>query len=211
MSPARRAAILEWAQAGNYIIEDDYDAEYRYDRAPVGAMQALAPDRVIYLGTTSKVLAPALRLGWMVLPADLVGLVIKYKMAADLGTSIMDQLAFGQLLASGDYDRHLRQMRRRYTRRRDALLQGLSRNFPQATVMGAAAGVQLAVHFPPGYPVEQLVGRAFELGVKVEALRPWYAQPDSGPPGLILGFADVSESQISHGVEILGEAAIGLG
>lgn len=211
MSPTRRAALLEWAQGGNYIIEDDYDAEYRYDRAPVGAMQALAPDRVIYLGTTSKVLAPALRLGWMVLPTELISLVIKYKMAADLGTSIMDQLAFGQLLTSGDYDRHLRQMRRRYSSRRNALLRGLARHFPHATVMGAAAGVQLAVHFPPGYPIEQLVSRAFELGVKVEALRPWYAERDAGPPGLILGFADLSESQILHGVEILGRAAIGLG
>ncbi|WP_319455675.1 MULTISPECIES: PLP-dependent aminotransferase family protein [unclassified Mycobacterium] len=210
MSPPRRAAILEWAQAGNYLIEDDYDAEYRYDRAPVGAMQALAPDRVIYLGTTSKVLAPALRLGWMVLPAELVSMVTKYKMSADLGTSIMDQIAFGQLLASGDYDRHLRQMRRRYISRRNAMLRGLERWFPDATVMGAAAGVQLAVHFPAGYPIDDLVHRAFELGVKVEALQPWYADRRSGPPGLILGFADVSESQILHGIEILGKAANGL-
>jgi GntR family transcriptional regulator/MocR family aminotransferase len=210
MSPPRRAAILEWARAGNYLIEDDYDAEYRYDRAPVGAMQALAPDRVIYLGTTSKVLAPALRLGWMVLPAELVSMVTKYKMSADLGTSIMDQIAFGQLLASGDYDRHLRQMRRRYTSRRNAMLRGLAKYFPQATVLGAAAGVQLAVHFPAGYPIDDLVHRAFELGVKVEALQPWYADRTSGPPGLILGFADVSESQILHGIEILGRAASGL-
>lgn len=211
MSPSRRAAILEWARAGNYLIEDDYDAEYRYDRAPVGAVQALAPDRVIYLGTTSKVLAPALRLGWMVLPADLVSMATKYKMSADLGTSIMDQIAFGQLLASGDYDRHLRQMRRRYTSRRNAMLKGLSRYFPEATVLGAAAGVQLAVHFPLGYPINELVSKAFELGVKVEALQPWYADRNSGPPGLILGFADVSESKILHGIEILGEAANGLG
>ena len=211
MSPARRAAMLEWAHAGNYIIEDDYDAEYRYDRAPVGAMQALAPDRVIYLGTTSKVLAPALRLGWMVLPADLVSLAVRYKMSADLGTSIMDQIAFGQLLASGDYDRHLRQMRRRYMSRRNAMLKGLYRFFPHATVLGAAAGVQLAVHFPVGYPIDDLVLRAFELGVKVEPLQAWYADRSSGPPGLILGFADVSESQILRGIQILGQAADGLG
>lgn len=207
MSPARRTALLDWARAGNYVIEDDYDAEYRYDRAPVGAMQALAPDRVVCLGTTSKTLAPALRLGWMVLPVDLVDLAIKYKMAADLGTSIMDQIAFGQMLASGDYDRHLRQMRRRYTSRRNAMLAGLSRHFPHATVMGAAAGVQLAVHFPAGYPVEDLVSRALEVGVKVEALQPWYAESGSGPPGLILGFADVSESQIQRGIALLGQAA----
>lgn len=211
MSPARRTAMIQWARAGNYIIEDDYDAEYRYDRAPVGAIQASAPDRVIYLGTTSKVLAPALRLGWMVLPPELVGVAIRYKMSADLGTSIMDQIAFGQMLASGDYDRHLRQMRRRYTSRRNAMLQGLSRWFPHATVSGAAAGVQLAVHFPDGYPIDELVGKAFEVGVKVEALQPWYADRSSGPAGLILGFADVSEPQILRGLALLGEAADGLG
>jgi GntR family transcriptional regulator / MocR family aminotransferase len=211
MTPARRAALLEWAHAGNLVIEDDYDAEYRYDRAPVGALQALAPDRVIYLGSASKTLAPALRLGWMVLPADLVGIAVKYKTSADLGSSIMDQIAFAQLLASGDYDRHLRQMRRRYIRRRNAMLLGLSRCFPDATVLGAAAGVQLAVHFPLGYPIQKLANRALELGVKVELLQPWYANCDSGPPGLILGFANLSESQILHGIQILGEAARALG
>jgi GntR family transcriptional regulator/MocR family aminotransferase len=98
-------------------------------------------------------------------------------------------------------------MRRRYTSRRNAMLRGLARWFPHATVMGAAAGVQLAVHFPAGYPIDDLLHRAFELGVKVEALQPWYADRKSGPPGLILGFADVSESQILHGIEILGRAA----
>jgi len=112
LSPARRTALLEWARAGNIVIEDDYDAEYRYDRAPVGALHALAPDRVVYLGSVSKTLAPGLRLGWMVLPPDLVGPVVSAKSLADTGSSVMDQLAFATLLRSGDYDRHLRLMRR---------------------------------------------------------------------------------------------------
>jgi GntR family transcriptional regulator / MocR family aminotransferase len=210
MSPARRAALLEWAQDGNMIIEDDYDAEYRYDRAPVGAMQGLAPDRVIYLGSASKTLAPALRFGWMVLPAQLVGIVSKFKRSADLGNSIMDQITFAQLLASGDYDRHLRAMRRRYVSRRNALLRALTQYMPDTTVLGAAAGVQLAVHFPPAYPIDELIESAAGMGVKVEPLQPWYADRASGTPGLILGFANVSESKILTGIQVLARAAQGL-
>jgi GntR family transcriptional regulator/MocR family aminotransferase len=207
LTPDRRTALLDWARAGNVIIEDDYDAEYRYDRAPVGAIQALAPDRVIYLGSVSKTLAPAMRIGWMVLPEHLLRLATRYKMSADLGSSLMDQIAFAQLVASGDYDRHLRQMRRRYIVRRNALLRALSRYLPQTTVYGVAAGVQLAVHFPPDYPIDDLIANAAAMRVKVEPLRPWYAQPASGPPGLIMGFANLSESQILTGVQILGEAS----
>ena len=157
LTAARRTALLDWARADNLIIEDDYDAEYRYDRAPVGALQGVAPDRVVYLGSTSKTLAPGLRLGWMVLPAELVGPVTLAKGLADTGSSVMDQIAFAQLLTSGGYDRHLRQMRRRYLTRRNALLRALSRYLPQATVLGAAAGVHLTVRFPPGYPIDELV------------------------------------------------------
>ena len=122
LSAARRTALVEWARAGHLVIEDDYDAEYRYDRAPVGALQGIAPDRVIYVGSTSKTLAPGLRIGWMVLPPQLVGAIRLSKGLADTGSSVMDQIAFATLLTSGGYDRHLRQMRRRYLTRRNALL-----------------------------------------------------------------------------------------
>ena len=203
LSAARRTALVEWARADHLIIEDDYDAEYRYDRAPVGALQGMAPDRVVYLGSTSKTLAPGLRIGWMVLPAELVGPVRLAKSLADTGSSVMDQIAFAQLLTSGGYDRHLRQMRRRYLTRRNALLRALSRYLPQATVLGAAAGVHLTVRFPHGYPIDELVRRAASLRVRVEPLAPCYADPAAAPPGLMLGYANLTESQILAGVQAL--------
>jgi GntR family transcriptional regulator/MocR family aminotransferase len=206
LSATRRTALLQWARAGHLVIEDDYDAEYRYDRAPVGALQGIAPDRVVYVGSTSKTLAPGLRIGWMVLPAHLVGPVTLSKGLADAGSSVMDQIAFAKLLASGGYDRHLRQMRRRYLTRRNALLWALARYLPEATVLGAAAGVHLTVRLPDGCPVADLVHRAAEMRVRVEPLAPCYAEPKSAPPGLMLGYANLTESQIITGVGVLARA-----
>lgn len=208
LSAPRRTALVEWAREGHLVIEDDYDAEYRYDRAPVGALQGIAPDRVIYLGSTSKTLAPGLRIGWMVVPPALVGAIRLSKILADTGSSVMDQIAFTQLLTSGAYDRHLRQMRRRYVTRRNALLTALARHLPQATVLGAAAGVHLTVRFPHGYPIADLVRRAAAMRVNVEPLAPCYADPAAAPPGLLLGYANLTESQIDAGVATLARAAL---
>src|SRR5215208_5858675 len=167
LSAARRTALLQWARADHLVIEDDYDAEYRYDRAPVGALQGVAPDRVVYVGSTSKTLAPGLRIGWMVLPPHLAKAVALSKGLADTGSSVMDQVAFAQFLASGEYDRHLRQMRRRYQARRNALLRALARHLPDATVLGAAAGVHLTVRFPHGFPFENLLAHAAQKRIRV--------------------------------------------
>lgn len=207
LSAARRTELMDWARAGRLVVEDDYDAEYRYDRAPVGALQGIAPDRVVYIGSTSKTLAPGLRIGWMVLPAHLVGAVKWAKGLADTGSSVMDQLAFAHLLRSGGYDRHLRQMRRRYLTRRNALLGALARYLPQATVLGAAAGVHLTVRFPDGFPVDDLVRCAAEQRVRVEPLAPCYADQTSAPPGLLLGYANLTESQLDSGVRVLARIA----
>jgi GntR family transcriptional regulator/MocR family aminotransferase len=206
LSAARRTELVQWARAGHLVIEDDYDAEYRYDRAPVGALQAIAPDRVVYVGSTSKTLAPGLRIGWMVLPAHLVGRVALSKGLADAGSSVMDQIAFAKLLTTGGYDRHLRQMRRRYLTRRNALLRALARYLPDATVIGAAAGVHLTVRLPDGYAVADLVRRATEMRVRIEPVSPCYAEPETAPPGLMLGYANLSESQIVTGVQVLARA-----
>jgi GntR family transcriptional regulator/MocR family aminotransferase len=206
LSPARRTALVQWARADHLVIEDDYDAEYRYDRAPVGAIQGIAPDRVVYIGSTSKTLAPGLRIGWMVLPAHLVEPITLSKGLADAGSSVMDQIAFAKLLTSGGYDRHLRQMRRRYLARRNALLHALARYLPEATVLGTAAGVHLTVRFPDGFPIAELVDRAAKRRVRVEPLAPCYAESASAPPGLMLGYANLTESQIVTGVQTLASA-----
>ncbi|MEV3905357.1 PLP-dependent aminotransferase family protein [Mycobacterium sp. NPDC050551] len=206
LSAARRSALLDWARSGHLVVEDDYDAEYRYDRAPVGALQGMAPDRVVYVGSTSKTLAPGLRIGWMVLPTDLVGPVTVAKGLADTGSPVMDQIALAELLTSGGYDRHLRQMRRRYVSRRNALLRALDRELPEATVLGAAAGLHLTVLLPAGVPIDEVVRRAGAMRVRVEALAPCYHDAATAPPGLILGYANLTETQIGAGVEMLARA-----
>ncbi|OBC10120.1 GntR family transcriptional regulator [Mycobacterium sp. 852013-50091_SCH5140682] len=206
LSAARRTALLEWVRGGGLVIEDDYDAEYRYDRAPVGAFQGVAPDRVVYLGSTSKTLAPGLRIGWMVLPESLVAPIRTAKSLADTGSSVMDQIAFARFLASGDYDRHLRQMRRRYLARRNTMMLALAEYLPQATVLGAAAGVHLTVRFPAGFPIDTLIQQATAMRIRVEPLAPCYADPATAPPGLILGYANLPESQIITGVQALSQA-----
>jgi len=203
LSAPRRTALMEWARAGHLIIEDDYDAEYRYDRAPVGSLQGIAPDRVVYVGSTSKTLAPGLRIGWMVLPPHLSKAVMSSKWLADAGGSVIDQVAFAQFLTSGEYDRHLRQMRRRYHHRRNALLSALARYLPDATVLGAAAGVHLTVLFPDGFPLDDLVAHAQRMRIRVEPVRRCYAEPATAPPGLLLGYANLTESQIERGVREL--------
>lgn len=207
LSAARRTALVEWARAGHLVVEDDYDAEYRYDRAPVGALQAIAPDRVVHVGSISKTLAPGLRIGWMVLPANMVAELTLAKGLADTGSSVTDQIAFTALLTSGAYDRHLRQMRRRYLSRRNTLLRALSHYFPEASVLGAAAGVHLTVRFPDDFPVDEVVDRAARMRVRVEPLAPCYAEPAAAPPGLMLGYANLTESQIMAGVQTLARAA----
>jgi GntR family transcriptional regulator/MocR family aminotransferase len=138
LAPDARAAALRWAQRrGTLIVEDDYDAEYRYDRAPIGAMQGLAPDRVVYAGTASKTLAPGLRLGWLVVPADLVDDIAEAKLLADRGSPVLDQLAFADFLERGELDRHLRRMRPVYRRRRDMLIQALREHAPDLEPAGS--------------------------------------------------------------------------
>ena len=137
LAPERRAAAVRWAQQRDaLIVEDDYDAEYRYDRAPLGAMQGLAPDRVVYAGTASKTLAPGLRLGWLVVPPRLVAAVAEAKALADRGSPVLDQLALADFLARGELDRHLRRTRPLYRRRRDALLRALRDSAPRARAGG---------------------------------------------------------------------------
>ena len=206
LSPARRAALLAWARARDgLVVEDDYDAEYRYDREPVGAVQGLAPDRVIYAGSVSKTLAPSLRLGWMVPPAALLPALVQLKHDTDLGSPTLEQLAFAELLSSGAYDRHLRRSRARQRRRRDALVAALRRHAPALRVLGTAAGLHALVELPAGCDEAALVRRAAAAGIGLHGLAGHHAPGRAATPGLVLGYAALTETAIADGIRILAE------
>ncbi|MBG6092735.1 PLP-dependent aminotransferase family protein [Actinomadura viridis] len=205
-----RAAVIRWARArGAIVLEDDYDAEYRYDRAPIGAMQGLAPDVVVHAGSLSKTLAPGLRLGWLLLPPRLAESVAEAKLLADRGSPAIDQLAFADFLMRGEFDRHLRRMRPVYRRRRDALLAGLAEHLPGCEPVGAAAGLHLVIWLPEGLREEDVVAAAAGRGVRVTGVAP-YRLNGHGRQGLILGYSDLNEGAIAEGVRALAAAMRGV-
>jgi len=196
LAPQRRRELLDWAVAADaVIIEDDYDAEYRYDRAPVPALQTAAPDHVAYAGTTSKTLAPGMRLGWLVPPARLHADLVEAKHAADLGSPALPQLVLARLIATGELERHIRGVRKRQRSRRDALLGELRSLLPQARVQGVPAGLHLLVTFPALDTDDiELAERIHRAGVLVHPLS-WHRQL-AGPPGLVLGYAAHTPDQL---------------
>jgi GntR family transcriptional regulator/MocR family aminotransferase len=206
LSAGRRTALLAWLREADAVaIEDDYDAEYRYDRAAVGALQGLAPDRVVYAGSVSKTLAPALRLGWLVLPPALLEPVKFEKHLADMGSSRVDQHAFAGFLARGELDRHLRRMRIRYRRRRDALVAALAAEVPEATVEGIAAGLHATVRLPDEYDEDRIVAEAAARRIALGTVSAYRVTPGHRPL-LLLGYATGSEPAIWAGVRALREA-----
>ena len=201
LAPERRAALLEWAAAHDALVfEDDYDGEYRYDREPVGALQGLGAGRVAYLGSTSKTLAPALRLGWMVLPDDLTAAVAEERGWADGGSPVLDQLALATFIDRGELDRHLRRMRLRYRRRRDALIAALRRHLPDLEIGGAAAGLHVTVALAPGQDAEAVLARAAAHGVGV------FATTHAGRPLLLVGYANIADAAMERAVRALAAA-----
>ena len=201
LGPERRAALLEWAAAHDaLVIEDDYDGEYRYDREPVGALQGLGGRRVVYLGSTSKTLAPALRLGWMVVPGSLAGAIADERGWSDGGSPALDQLALASFIERGELDRHLRRMRLRYRRRRDRLVAAFGRHLPDAQVGGAAAGLHVTVALAPDADVDAVLARALDRGVAV------FATQQAGRPLLLVGYANIDESAIEPAVRALAAA-----
>ena len=203
LAPERRAALLEWAARRRaVVIEDDYDAEYRYDRDPIGTLQGLAPERVAYAGSVSKTLAPALRLGWLVLPRELVADVAQLKRREDLGSPALDQLAYADFLDRGELDRHLRRTRLHYRRRRDVLIAALRRHAPGLRVHGVAAGLHLLVELHPEVDEQEVIEAAAKLSVGVYGLRPHRGR-HRGPPALLLGYGSLSNAAITEGVRRL--------
>jgi GntR family transcriptional regulator/MocR family aminotransferase len=203
LSPARRLALVEWARAGGLVVEDDYDAEFRYDRAPLGALQGLAPEHVIYLGTASKTLAPGLRLGWLVLPEPLRGPVAEAKAMDDLGSSTIDQLVLACLLETSAYDRELRKARRRNRARRDALIAAVASHLPGARVSGVSAGLHALVRLEHPVAVGELMTRAADHSVGVYPLPLHMIAPPEQTDALVMGYANLSEPAIEEGVRRL--------
>jgi GntR family transcriptional regulator/MocR family aminotransferase len=210
LSARNRAELIRWATGrGAVIIEDDYDAEYRYDRTPVGALQGLAPGHVVYAGSASKTLAPGLRLGWFVLPGQLTEPMAAAKIAADRGSPALEQVALADFISRGEFDRHLRRMRPVYRRRRDALLAALARHLPGLEPSGVSAGLHLVTWLPPGLDEATVVGAARQAGVALDAVGP-YRISNPGPDGLIFGYATVNERAIAEGVARLAQVVAGL-
>ena len=205
LSSARRTDLVAWLrERGAIAVEDDYDAEYRYDRAAVGAVQGLEPDRVVYAGSASKTLAPALRLGWLVVPSALLGAVRDEKLLTDRGTARIEQLAFTDFLTSGHLDRHLRRMRLRYGARREALVAALADALPGATVHGIAAGLHLTVELPRGDDEQAIREEALERRIALSTMSDYGAH--ACPPTLMLGYGHLPEAAVRPGVRGLAEA-----
>jgi GntR family transcriptional regulator/MocR family aminotransferase len=205
-SAETRAALIDWAvRRDALIIEDDYDAEYRYDREPIGAMQGLAPDRVVYAGTASKTLAPGLRLGWLILPARWAEPMAVAKFVDDRGSSVLDQLTFADFVARGEFDRHLRRMRPRYRTLRDTLVEQLAQRLPDLKPIGVSAGLHVMAWLPPDLTEADVTQAALDRGLGVYGLKPYWVD-NAGPEGLVFGYGSLTEPAVVEGIDLLADA-----
>jgi GntR family transcriptional regulator / MocR family aminotransferase len=208
LAAERRAALVHWAhRVDGLILEDDYDSEFRYDRAPVSAMQGMDPRHVVLLGSLSKTLSPALRIGWMLVPSRLADTLRRAETVPSLPPTL-DQLAFARLLNTGAYDRHLRRARRAFRARRDLLVAELARLLPDCRVTGVAAGLHLVVHLPEEVSASAMVCDAELRGVHVVDLDR-YRRITSGPPALVLGYGNIADSLVPEAVSILADVLMG--
>ncbi len=211
LHPDRRAAVVDWAtRVGGLVVEDDYDGEFRYDRQPVGALQGLAPEHVVYCGTSSKSLAPALRLAWLVLPEHLVGEVVALRRTGEWSVGLLEQLTLAEFITSGAYDRHLRAMRLRYRRRRDQLVSALAEHAPHIHVTGIAAGLHAVLALPPGTERPTVQAAAWR-GLTIDGLTrfrhpaapPSLPTPLPGGDGLLVAYGTPPEHGFAGALEAL--------
>jgi GntR family transcriptional regulator/MocR family aminotransferase len=206
LAASRRHALVDWARRNEaFIVEDDYDSEFRYDREPVGVLQGLAPERVFAIGTASKALAPAVRLGWVLAPPVLVGAVAAEKLISDRGSAVLDQLALAALIQSGRYDRHLRRMRVIYASRRTALVAALSRHAHGVRLTGLAAGFHAVAHLQASADERTVVLAARERLVGLYGMSRYRASGVGGEPQLVLGFGNVGERAIEPGIAAVAD------
>jgi GntR family transcriptional regulator / MocR family aminotransferase len=206
LAPQRRLELVAWAARNDAaIIEDDYDAEFRYDREPVGALQGLAADRVIAIGTVSKSLAPSLRLGWILCPPSLAGAIAREKGLHDRGSPGLDQLALATLIESGRYDRHLRRMRAVYAGRRGALVNALGQHAPAVALTGLAAGFHAVAHLPQPAAEQAVIAAARDRSVGVYGMSTQRSTGAATPAQLVLGFGNLNERAIQAGISAIGD------
>ncbi|WP_157253707.1 PLP-dependent aminotransferase family protein [Nonomuraea typhae] len=205
LSAGRRIDLLDWARSRSaYVIEDDYDAEYRYDRQPVGALQGVAPDHVVHAGSLSKSLAPGLRLGWLVVPSGLREEVVAARARSDRFTSTVIQAAVAEFVQRGDLDRHLRRTRRSYRRRRDALIGALSRHLPAYRATGISAGLHVLVRLPDGTNATHLAATAARHGILIQPLDRYRSRAAPGQaPALVMGYSRLTPHHIEEGIHHL--------
>ncbi|MFY4722138.1 PLP-dependent aminotransferase family protein [Streptomyces sp. LaBMicrA B280] len=206
LGPERRLALIAWAAARDaVVIEDDYDAEFRYDREPVGALQGLAADRVVSISTVSKSLAPALRIGWLLCPPALADTLVSVKRISDRGSPVLDQLALARLIESGRFDRHLRRVRGTYAARRTALLAALAEHAPGVAVTGLAAGFHAVAHLRETADERRLVAAARARSVGLYGMSTCRTSRATTPPRLVLGFGAVGERAVTAGISAIGD------
>jgi GntR family transcriptional regulator / MocR family aminotransferase len=201
LAPERRQALVSWANERDaVIVEDDYDAEFRYDREPVGALQGLAPNRVALLGTVSKSLAPALRIGWVVCPPSLLATMTAEKALMDRGSPALEHLALAALIESGRFDRHLRRMRAVYGGRRETLVRTLATLAPDVSLHGLVAGFHAVARLPAACDERSIVEQARERAIELHGMSRYRASGATEPPELVLGFGNLSDDAIERGI-----------
>jgi GntR family transcriptional regulator/MocR family aminotransferase len=188
------------------ILEDDYDAEFRYDRQAVGSLQGLDPERVFALGSVSKTIAPAIRIGWVLAPPRFVEVLTEEKQLSSRGAPGLDQEALALLVESGRFDRHLRRVRDLYRARRDALAKEVATVFGPHRLQGLAAGCHAVLLLPVEADEDAVVEAARSLGVRVTGLDSYRLTHAPAPPALLLAFGNLSENQLVRGVHAIAEA-----
>ena len=203
LSGERRRELLAWSRATEaLVIEDDYDSEFRYDREPVRALQGLAPEHVVQIGTVSKTLAPALRLGWLVMPPQLLEEAKRAKWLLDDFSPVLDQLTLAELLKRGHYDRHVRRARKVYRVRRDRLIAELEKRLPELPVDGVAAGVHLLLRLPGDVDDVAVSEAAAAARIAVPPLSSYQVEPGLRR-GLVVGYGRLHESAVEDAVKAL--------
>jgi GntR family transcriptional regulator/MocR family aminotransferase len=206
LSHEARTAFLAWAdEHDGFVVEDDYDGEFRYDRHAAGALQALDPERVVFAGSASKALAPGLRLGWLVVPARLIDPISSLRIAEDVHVPAPDQIALCQLLRSGAYERHVRRMRARYRARRDRLVAMLAERAPALVPVGISAGLGVLLELPEGGPsCVELLAEADRRSLALFPLGPHYRSGSAPRDGVVIGYGALPEHDFEAGLRALG-------